>query len=163
MALFKMLGWLFAEEGRKCKPFHACCEALGVIFDLTLSSQRICKVTNTLSRVEEISAEIQRLLDLGSITQVEAQKLRGSMQFAESQIYGRTGKRCIVCLRDFACRRRSRIGDRDATFLKLFLSLMKSEDPRLVTERCANSVVMITDACYERDGEIGSVAWEVLL
>ena len=66
-----------------------------------------------------------RLLETGFIVQTEAQKLRGRMQFSESQIYGRTGKRCIACPRDFASRRRTKISMRDATFLKRFLSLTK--------------------------------------
>jgi len=65
------------------------------------------------------------------------------MQFAESQIYGRTGKRCIASF--------SKIGDRDATFLKRFLSLLKSEEPRVVSVQNDFSVIIITDACYERD------------
>ena len=85
-----------------------------------------------------------------NITQVEAQKVRGRMQFAESQIYGRTGKRRIAALKDFSCRRRSRISERDATFLKLFLDLLKSEDPRTISLQQHNSVVVITDACYEK-------------
>ena len=73
-ALFKLLGWIFAEDGRKCKPFSSSCEALGVIFDLSESNNYICKVSNTASRIEEISTEIQKLLNAGSITQVDAQK-----------------------------------------------------------------------------------------
>lgn len=122
IALFKLLGWLFAEDGsRKCKPFDSICEALGVIFDLKDSCNFTCKVTNTASRIE-VSLEIQRILAAGTISQVEAQKLRGRMQFAESQIFGRTGRRCISCLKDFACRGRSRVTPRDALFLKLFVS-----------------------------------------
>ena len=118
-----------------------------------MSSKFTCKVANTESRIEEISAQVNRLLSVGTITitQVETQKLRGRMQFAESQIFGRTGKRCITCLKDFSCRRRSRISDRDATFLKLFLRLMKSDEPTVISRCCPESVVMITDACYERD------------
>ena len=125
-------GWIFAEDGRKCKPFDLQCEALGVIFDLTESHTGVCKVTNTASRIEEISFEIQRVLEQGAIIQLDVQKLRGRMQFAESQIYGRTGKRCISTLRDFACRRRSKVAGRDALFLKLFMSLLKAEDCRCV-------------------------------
>ena len=73
------------------------------------------------------------------------------MQFAESQIYGRTGKCCIAWLKDFSCRRRSKIADRDGVYLKLFLSLLKSEEPRVVFLQQSSSVVMIADACYERD------------
>ena len=140
-----------AEEGRKRRPFDQRCEALGVIFDLSNSSQFECKVANTDSRIEEIAAEVQRLIGSGSITQINAQKLRGRMQFAESQIFGRTGNRCINCLKDFSCRRRSKMCDRDATFLKFFLSLLKSDAPRIISKRLPESIVMITDACYERD------------
>ena len=83
--------------------------------------------------------------------QAEAQKLRGRMQFAESQVYGRTGKRCIACLRDFASRRRTKISMRDAIFLRLFLSLIKSDEPRVISLHPPKSVVLITDACCERE------------
>ena len=72
------------------------------------------------------------------------------MQFAESQKFGRTGKRCVGALRDFASRRKSKINARDAFFLKLFVSLLKS-DIRQVAHELMESVVIITNACYERD------------
>ena len=118
--------------------------ALGVLFDLKDSCNFTCKVTNTASRIE-VSLEIQRILAAGTISQVEAQKLRGRMQFAESQIFGRTGRRCISCLKDFACRGRSRVTPRDALFLKLFVS--RGE----ISLQHDASIVMITDACYERE------------
>ena len=46
-ALFKLLGWLFAEEGRKCFPFSSSCEALGILFDLANSGKFICRLANT--------------------------------------------------------------------------------------------------------------------
>ena len=76
---------------------------------------------------------------------------RGRMQFAESQIYGRTGKRCIGALKEFACRRRTNLLDREVTFLKLFMSLLKSEVPREVMTEHQQSVIIITDACYEKE------------
>eukprot|EP00435_Cladocopium_sp_Y103_P061402 s464_g23.t1 len=152
-ALFKLLGWLFAQEGRKCVPFGMQCEALGVIFDLTQSECGTCLVSNTAARIAELKAEVERILDKGWISQVEAQKLRGRMQFADSQIYGRTGKRCTRALRDFACRRRSQITDRDAMFLKLFVQLLESEDPRRVVADDGAHTVIFTDACYERDAK----------
>jgi hypothetical protein len=68
IALFKLLGWVFAEEGRKCKPFSDSCEALGVVFDLKDSGKFVRRISNTASRVEEISEEIRRLLETGFIT-----------------------------------------------------------------------------------------------
>ena len=49
------------------QAFDSTCEALGVIFDLKESCNFTCKVTNTASRIEEVSLEIQRILAAGSI------------------------------------------------------------------------------------------------
>ena len=54
------------------------------------------------------------------------------MQFADAQIYGRTGRRCTRSLRDFACNRRSQIGPGDGFFLRSFMQLLQSGKPRLV-------------------------------
>ena len=121
------------------------------MFELGGSKDGVCHVTNTPSRIDEISMEIQRLIEQDFVTQLEAQKLRGRMQFAESQIYGRTGKRCIGALKEFACRRRTSLFEREIAFLKLFVSLLKSDVPREVTTEHRQSVVIITDACYERE------------
>ena len=150
-ALFKLLGWIFAEEGRKCMPFDARCEALGVVFDLAASVDGVCHVTNTESRVQEISPEINRLIEQGQVFQLEAQKLRGRMQFAESQIFGRTGRRCIAALREFACRRKSKLTEPETTFLQLFVSQLKADIPRQVLKEQAESVVLIADACFEKE------------
>lgn len=149
-SLFKLLGWAFAEEGRKCVPFSLECEALGVVFNLSESHSGLCAVYNTGARVLELTAEINRVLEQGHITQLEAQKIRGRMQFAESQLYGRTGKRCIGALRDFACRRRSKIQTKETSFLKLFIDMLNSGTPRKVFCENKHSVVIITDACYEK-------------
>ena len=151
VALFRLLGWAFAEEGRKCVPFSHVCEALGVLFDLQRSEQGICRISNTASRIEEVSAESERILGNGSISQLDAQRLRGRMQFADAQVYGRTGRRCTKALRDFACRKRTKIGPRDRLFLELFVKLLRSEKSRMVEAERRCHLVIFTDACYERD------------
>ena len=40
-SLFKLLGWIFAEEGRKCLPFGQECEALGVVFNWSKSGEGV--------------------------------------------------------------------------------------------------------------------------
>ena len=39
VALIKLPGWIFAEEGDKCVPFGDSCEALGLVFNLGLSAK----------------------------------------------------------------------------------------------------------------------------
>ena len=91
-ALFELLGWDYAREGRKCLPFKRACEALGVIFNLEFSGNGTCRIFNTAARIEELDTEIERVVTANCISQLEAQRLRGRMQFAEGQLYGRTGK-----------------------------------------------------------------------
>ena len=44
-SLFKLLGWAFAEEGRKCAPFGFHCKKLGVVFNLRAScSGVLCRI-----------------------------------------------------------------------------------------------------------------------
>ena len=44
---------------------------------------------NTTSRIEEIAAEVERVVQSGHLLQSDAQKLRGRLRFAEAQLYGR--------------------------------------------------------------------------
>ena len=115
------------------------------------ASKGVCKVSNTASRIAELKSEIDRILEKGWISQLDAQRLRGGMQFADAQIYGRIGKRCTKVLRDFATKRRSKIFPNDAHCLRLFVRLLESDEPRLVKSDNLGHVVIMTDACYERD------------
>ena len=152
-ALFELLGWDFAKEGRKCVPFGTSCEALGVVFNLENTSGGLAHISNTASRVEEIVAEILKVTTEGVITLTAAQKLRGRMQFAEAQLYGRTGKRCLRALRDACCRKRTKFQNHEIHSLKLFSKMLELGRPRVISWDKRNSVVIFTDACYERDAK----------
>ena len=54
-ALFGLLGWDYAKDGRKCVPFADQCEALGVIFNLQESGKGACKISNTPSGIADIA------------------------------------------------------------------------------------------------------------
>ena len=105
-SLFKLLGWAFAESGDKCMPFAQTCEALGVAFRLDSSIYATAFVCNTVNRVEELCADLTLVLEAGSLSSKNAQRLRGRMQFADGQLFGHTGKRCLKALGDFAEGRR---------------------------------------------------------
>ena len=127
-ALFEFLGWDYAKDGRKCVPLSYTCKVLGVLFNLEEPAKGICKLFNTTSRIEEIAAEVERVVQAGHLLQSDAQKLRGRLQFAEAeaQLYCRTGKRCIRVLRDAACRKRSKLDAHHALALRLFVKLMQA-------------------------------------
>ena len=151
--LFALLGWDYAKDGRKCVPFSLACEALGVIINLHESAKGVCLVSNTESRILELVAELSRVVIAGEIHQADAQRLRGRMQFAESQLFGRTGRRCIRALRDAASKRRTKLAAHEKLALKLFKDLLETGKPRSVAWDDRAPIVIFTDACYERDAK----------
>ncbi|CAK9028471.1 unnamed protein product [Durusdinium trenchii] len=150
-ALFKLTGWLFAESGRKCVPFSQTCEALGVIFDLSCSGSGLCRISNTEAHVAEISAALLDVISKGCMTRAEAQKLRGRMQFAEAQLFGRTAKRCVKVLSSFTEHRRSLLSAKEKAFLELFRAYLVSSRPRELRALNSSPTLIFTDACYESD------------
>ena len=150
-AIFKLLGWVFAEEGDKSKPFSSCCEALGVVFCLAETPNGFASVCNTQKRVDELANEIAEVIAQRKLQRKQAQRLRGRMQFAESQIFGRTGRRCLRVLADFAEGRRGKLSSKDVLFLSLFEDRLTGNEPRLVRTPKSKCLLIFTDACYEPD------------
>lgn len=158
-ALFKLLGWIFAEEGEKCVPFSEVCDALGVSFNLTLSGKGLASVCNTQARVEELCCDLQRILEEGSLGSKPAQRLRGRMQFAEAQLFGRTGRRCLHG-------NKSKLLPKDKFFLSLFVQMLRLLQQNLLREICATndkSILIFTDACYERNDDTWPWHWGSLV
>ena len=153
VSLFRLLGWVFAEEGEKCMPFDSLFDALGVSFDLSASHLGSVSVRNTETRVVELCNDLQEILDKGSLGSKQAQRLRGRMQFAEAQMFGRTGRRCLKVLTEFSEGHRQQLGAKDVFFLKLFMRLLQSNIPREIKALSNDNVVIFTDACYERESD----------
>ena len=93
--LFKLLGWKFAEEGDKAEGFSSEFGALGIRIMLNDSAAGLVEFANTDKRSEELICTINAILSKGSMTLVEAQRLRGRMQFMDGQLFGRLGKLCM--------------------------------------------------------------------
>ena len=151
VSLFRLTGWLFAESGDKCKPFDTSCEALGVLFDVSLSLSGIAAVCNTDKRIAELCDEIDVVLKNKCLLVKQAQRLRGRMQFADAQIFGKSGKRCLRVLTDFSEGRRKRLSLKDEFFLLTFKEMLKSKVPRRVAAVPNENILVFTDACYERN------------
>ena len=140
----------FAEEGDKCSPFGNLGEAFGVAFDLNNSCRGSLFVKNTESRVLELCNDLQEIIDSGALSSKLAQRMRGRMQFAEAQMFGRTGRRCLRVLGDFAEGNKQKLQSKDVFFLRLFKELLQINVPREIKSLCKGNVVIFTDACYER-------------
>ena len=150
-AFLRLLGWLFAEPGKKCVPIDVSCSALGVALDLSQSDLLRCRIWNTEKRITELKQEILALIACGKLGRVASQRLRGRMQFAEGQLYGRTGRRCIRAISEHAAGLRVVISDKVRCFLQNFITILECERPRIVSADKVPPIVIFTDACYEAD------------
>lgn len=149
--MFKVTGWIFAESGKKCVPFSDTCEALGVLFTMCNSENPVCLISNTERRIAEICEELDRVLVEKKLSVNLAQRLRGRLQFAEAQIFGRCGKRCLAVLSAFASGRKRKLDDNDTFFLEAFKAMMKSGRPRLIKRANYSVAAIFIDVCYERE------------
>ena len=91
---FKLLGWI-VSAGDKDLPFSESFKALGVEIDLASWPSGRVSFKNTQKRVQELQDTIGKILASGNMSISEALSLRGRMQFAKSQIWGRSAKRCL--------------------------------------------------------------------
>ena len=82
---------------------------------------------------------------------VRSPKTTCRMQFADAQLFGRTGKRWLKALKDAACRRRSKLLDHEMLSLRLLVKLLKEGKPRTICWDQRLPILMFTDACHERD------------
>ena len=86
-----LLGWTFARQGAKAKPFLASFDALGVTFDFTDSRKLEFTVCNKPGRADDIAKLVSEVLEAGSLSPSAASQLRGRFHFAKRQLFGRTG------------------------------------------------------------------------
>ena len=100
--LFRLLGWKYAVEGEKATAFSTSFTALGVDINLSGAVLGSVEFANTAKRKAELSSTISDLLDKGTMSLNEAQKLRGRMQFMDGQLFGRLGRLCMKAVTDHA-------------------------------------------------------------
>ena len=142
-----LLGWQFAVDGDKATEFSHQFSALGIVVNLENFSAGFVESSK---RSDELSKAIQGFIDSGSMSLLDSQRLRGRMQFADGQLFGRIGQ---LCLRAVSNHGFSGLGLKllpdciNALFRnKNFLSENK---PRRIMVASAKTWYIFTDACYE--------------
>ena len=153
-SLLKILGWIFATSGKKASPFSSSCRALGIVFNLQLSGSGVAELANTGERVKEICELLKSAINDGFISGANARRLHGRMVFADAQLFGRTGKRCMQVLSRSSQMNKSKLTDDDCFFLNLFIDMLQSGKPRVIQKFATEQVLIFTDACYENEARV---------
>ena len=147
--LFSLLGWKVSEH--KLLDFNTICKVLGVQLDLRQSGSGICFVTNTAERVEELVAEIDGAMKSNLLPRRDGEKLRGRLQFASSQMFGRRFRRLLKVLSNHVTAGRQTLSDRTHDCLSEIRGLLLKNAPRKVESLQAEVVHIYVDASFDRD------------
>ena len=97
-SLFSILGWKLSAE--KLVDYHTICKVLGVEFDLGMSGEGLSWVYNTGDRVDELCHQLDGIIQSGFLRRSEGERLRGRLQFACGQLFGRSARNHIRILSD---------------------------------------------------------------
>ena len=154
LLLFGLLGWRIAEEGEKADEFSRLVTALGIQVDLSKLAEGRIFFSNAEKRVAELVHLINGFLDRGLMSTLEAQKLRGRMQFAYGQLFGRVGKLCMAAVtHQVFVLKPGRIGKSCIAALKRFRTSLQTSLPRILQTSSSDSWFIFTDACFEASGD----------
>ena len=150
--LLKSLGWRFAESGEKAPPFGELVNALGVSIDVCSMGAGKFLIDNTANRKAEISSVISSVIDGGRLPRAEALRLRGRLQFASGQLFGRLAKKAFSIVTEHAyCSKSAALDDETISALKLYRTCLESGRPRTVHRSISKAFFIFTDACFEPD------------
>ena len=145
---FKLLGWA-VSLGDKDRPFDQTFKALGVEIDCTRWTSGVVSFANTSKRVEELVTTIDKILASGTMSSQEALVLRGRMQFAKAQIWGRASKLCLNAVTSHAYHGASSALDAHTIdCLAAFRECLKSSRPREITPLWDVPFYLFTDASF---------------
>ena len=121
--LFELLGWDFARIGEKADPFGKSFSALGIQISLDHFREDRVEFSNTQRRISEICHLVDGYIANGKLCSKEAVRLRGRLQFADGQLFGRLGKLRLKEVTDHAFHPSSPLlSDRCIVLLEAFRS-----------------------------------------
>ena len=158
--LLRLLGWKFSMKESKRQSMSRSFSALGVDFDFAKSEQGVVLVRNKQARVEQLVSQIEFIEAEGTLTSAAASSLRGRLQFAESQTFGR-----ILGLKMRSCNSRAS-GALAGNFLtgdmlqelKWAKAFVRNAVPRVLQAGMRfERLLIFTDAALEQLDECGSV------
>ena len=93
---FQLLGWRVSKD--KLLDYSSCCKALGILIDLKQASFGKVFFTNTDSRRSELLDALEKVLETGTLKPKDCERLKGRLQFASGQLFGRKARSCLKTL-----------------------------------------------------------------
>ena len=122
---------------------------LGVQLDLRQSGDSLCLVSNTTERVEELVQDIDNILSAGALPKAEGERLRGRLQFASAQVFGRKLKRLLKVLSNHVTMGRRSMSDLTKECLRQVSTILTRNSPRKVVTSQSDILHIYVDASFD--------------
>ena len=147
--LFSLLGWK-VSGGDKDLPFDKTFKALGIQISLNDWTRGSVLMQNTEKRIFELNEAIDKAIKEGSLSCAAALSLRGRMQFANSQVWGRASRICLKHVTSHAYSNGSgEIDEALATALSTFRKTLNAGRAREIVSGTGKPRFVFTDASFE--------------
>ena len=145
-SIFSLLGWKVSTH--KLLPFASICKVLGVQLDLRQSGDSLCLISNTTERVEELVQDIANILSAGALPRAEGERLRGRLQFASTQVFGRKLKRLLKVLSNHVTAGRKSLSKFTGECLEQISVILTLNIPRKVVASQSDVLHIYVDASF---------------
>eukprot|EP00435_Cladocopium_sp_Y103_P075591 s8_g60.t1 len=157
--LLDLLGREFDKSGDKADRISETVSALGVLFDLSQTSDGFIMVQNTEKRKADISAQISEVLEAGRMSSAKAASLKGRLGFAEGQLFGRAIRRLVNELGRHAMPPppRGKFLDETRRALELVGQRIVTAGPRRVEATTSEVLYLFTDASFDQEHKNGGL------
>ena len=153
-ALFSFIGFQTADD--KDGVFGAVCIVLGLEVSIGPWDRAIVKVSNTEDRKLKLSAAISQVLEDGKIKPSHWETLKGRLQFAEAQIWGRGAAVAMKTLRRHldGARRVFEANEAVRASLEWIRDRILLAPPRQLAAKEMPVRHIYVDACYESSSDL---------
>ena len=155
LEVFEILGWEVKEvEGRKpsfCDKFVL----LGVVFDLSDVCTGKLTVRNKEDRAAKVEKEVAAIIDAGVVRPAATASLRGALNFARSQCFGRCGGAALATMARLEKFGAARVGVEEVEALQFWPRFLRAARPREVLFRDTRLPVLLFTDGAEEDGLVG--------
>ena len=150
---FKILGWDLSVD--KSLDYDVMCVILGVQVNLKDAMLGIAVIGNTEKRKREALRDIDEALSAGSLDPRISERLRGRLQFASCQVFGRRPKAALKLLASHGRQRKWEISDVARHALGQLKQFLVQGKPRPIRARKGSFVHIYVDASFEPEGHSG--------
>ena len=158
-AMFDLLGWKLSVD--KLVDYNTICKVLGVEFDFRMSGAGLTTVNNTADRVRELCEQLDSILELGKLNKGDGERLRGRLQFASGQLFGRSARNNLRVLSKHISSNRLQLCNDTVTALDSLRHQLRSNLPRTIRGPMSDHIHIYVDASFDLENYsgVGGVAF----